>query len=110
MTVVSTFYSPKPIQNISSLTPFIFYHTLCSTTGQLGLGNRINSPIFQPVKIPSNISGNCIDIACGSDHNIVLGENNSLWAFGAGALGQLGLGPKPTWERNTRLVPAWENQ
>ena len=94
MTVVSKFYSPKPIQNISSLTPFIFYHTLCSTTGQLGLGNRINSPIFQPVKIPSNISGNCIDIACGSDHNIVLGENNSLWAFGAGALGQLGLGPK----------------
>ena len=62
--------------------------------GQLGNMTRINSPLFQKVEFSYNMSFKCIDMACGSDHNLALMSNGALFAFGAGALGQLGLGPK----------------
>ena len=32
-------------------------------------------------------------MACGSDHNLALMSDGALFVWGAGALGQLGLGP-----------------
>ncbi len=60
--------------------------------GQLGLGNRNNRPILQPLRIPNGQKPK--EVALGAAHTLILFENGELFVFGANMFGQLGLGDK----------------
>jgi alpha-tubulin suppressor-like RCC1 family protein len=69
-------------------------------TGQLGTGDLINSN--QPIEI-QNFSG-IVKIAAGGagfgwDHSLAIKDDNTVWAWGANAFGQLGNGT--TTDSNT---------
>lgn len=59
--------------------------------GQLGNGSFVNSAVPVPVNaIPGGRVP--VKISAGSSHNLVLANDNSLWAWGQGNNGQLGNG------------------
>jgi alpha-tubulin suppressor-like RCC1 family protein/subtilisin family serine protease len=59
------------------------------TSGQLGLGTN-----YQTVSVPTQIPGlsNVVASAAGGSHSLALLTDGSVWAWGAGTSGQLGLG------------------
>jgi alpha-tubulin suppressor-like RCC1 family protein len=60
--------------------------------GELGLGDNTDRKAFTKVTKPSTMTSNVKDINCGVYYNIILCEDNSLWAAGDNNYGQLGLG------------------
>eukprot|EP01127_Copromyxa_protea_P024380 TRINITY_DN956_c0_g1_i1.p1 TRINITY_DN956_c0_g1~~TRINITY_DN956_c0_g1_i1.p1 ORF type:complete len:529 (-),score=116.20 TRINITY_DN956_c0_g1_i1:17-1603(-) len=59
---------------------------------QLGLGHRCNEGHPQLVKSLHNAGVKVVDLACGSQHVIVLSSTGRLYSFGLGVFGQLGHG------------------
>jgi alpha-tubulin suppressor-like RCC1 family protein len=57
--------------------------------GQLGLGDNNDREVY--TKLKHNF-GNIKDIYCGTNHNIILNDNNELFVCGVNQRGQLGLG------------------
>mmetsp|Transcript_20577 Transcript_20577/g.27113 ORF Transcript_20577/g.27113 Transcript_20577/m.27113 type:complete len:678 (+) Transcript_20577:889-2922(+) len=75
--------------------------------GQLGLGHRINSSNFLPIK---HLDGRCVvQVTCGQHHTLarvltpIHGDRAACYSWGSHALGQLGLGRRYTGQG--RLVP-----
>lgn len=67
--------------------------------GQLGLGHRVNLDKFDRIK---SLEGRrVIKLAAGSQHSLAVVENGTLYCWGQGSLGQLGLGRRVTG----RLMP-----
>lgn len=62
--------------------------------GQVGTGS-VRSVIKDPVRIGAT-GDRWRTVAAGSDHTLAIKENGSLWAWGANAQGQLGLGTTRT--------------
>ena len=58
--------------------------------GQLGNGNVSEKPFQWPQLLTILDSARVTQIASGLDHNIVLGANGSVYAWGLGGVGQLG--------------------
>ncbi|DAZ94929.1 TPA: hypothetical protein N0F65_012646 [Lagenidium giganteum] len=65
--------------------------------GQLGIGPPNGKwSSRDPVQIPLPAKQTFVDVACGSDHSIVLGTSGQVWAFGNNWHGQLGFDPVST--------------
>ena len=61
--------------------------------GQLGPFDKINAPAqYSLVPIPQELPGKAIDIAGGASASYAVLEDGSVWAWGRGEWGQLGLG------------------
>ena len=58
--------------------------------------NRVNVPT--PVSVPFE----AVDVSSKSDHVLALARDGSVWAWGRGDGGQLGIGPLPTVSFKTR--------
>lgn len=60
--------------------------------GQLGLGHRIATAGYEPITAESITGKAVVKVACGQQHNVAVAADGSVFAWGSGALGQLGLG------------------
>lgn len=69
-----------------------------NTWGQLGHDPEITSEcillptVVPPMQSPAGALLRIIKVACGGSHTVVLAEDNSVWSWGRGANGRLGLG------------------
>jgi len=68
--------------------------------GQLGTGTRVHSSKFTCIKQTEHFQ-RVVDIAAGSQHNLFLCQEGTVFTCGSGALGQLGVGPSVA----DRLLP-----
>lgn len=65
-------------------------------SGQLGPYDKINAPgLYSLAPIPQELSGKAVDVAASDSTSYVLFEDGSVWAWGRGDYGQLGLGAIP---------------
>lgn len=61
--------------------------------GQLGVARRDVKSVFEPQPVEGDLSGRkVLLIACGDDHALASADDGKLYAWGANANGQLGLG------------------
>ena len=75
-----------------------------NSSGQLGLGTKYNST-NAPARIGTN--ADWASISAGVTHSLGLKTNGTLWSWGAGSFGQLGLGTNSTSQRSP--VPVGTN-
>ena len=68
--------------------------------GQLGTGTRVHSSKFLRIEQTDQFQ-RVVDIAAGSQHNLFLCQEGTVFTCGSGALGQLGIGPSVA----DRLLP-----
>eukprot|EP00743_Colponemidia_sp_Colp-15_P008201 GILK01008894.1.p1 GENE.GILK01008894.1~~GILK01008894.1.p1 ORF type:complete len:825 (-),score=104.84 GILK01008894.1:236-2710(-) len=66
--------------------------------GQLGVGNRINSHEFIPVVMNETVR--IVQMSCGQQHNLARSDTGKVFAWGSGALGQMGID-----SARDRLIP-----
>jgi alpha-tubulin suppressor-like RCC1 family protein len=54
------------------------------------------------VPTPLSVAFDAVDVSCRNDHALALARDSSVWAWGRGDNGQLGIGPLPTVSFKTR--------
>lgn len=74
--------------------------------GQLGFGP--DAPEEETIFRPVPVAGNVIAVAAGSWHSLALTDDGTVWAWGDGSEGQLGLGPRDAHETYPCPVRALE--
>jgi len=103
---VSTGHTPVPVTGITTAIAISagLHHGMAlladgtvwtwgkGISGQLGNGFSINSHSPVQVKTSSGNLTNVISIDAGSDHNVVLRNDNSVYTWGGNSTGQLGIG------------------
>lgn len=70
-----------------------------NSEGQLGTGTTCKELIPLKIQFPEEV----LDISCGTNHTIVLGQSRSIYATGDNSFGQLGLGHKRSSMRFLRV-------
>lgn len=77
----------------------VAYSSGYNDRGQLGLGHRVNLDKFDRIK---SLDGHgVVRLAAGSQHSLAVVGGGTLYSWGQGSLGQLGLGRRVTG----RLIP-----
>ncbi|OMJ87706.1 hypothetical protein SteCoe_10550 [Stentor coeruleus] len=71
-----------------------------NSEGQLGTGNTCKELIPLKVQFPEEV----LDIFCGTNHSIVLGQSRNIYSTGDNSFGQLGLGHKRSSMRFLRVL------
>jgi len=114
-TEIDSIFTPKLISDVTYRdVDGGFGHTLAAnrhgmwsiglnTHGQLGLGHRATGiSEFTKVEFPEGMEDIEVErVSCGSYHNLVLTRTGTVYSFGHGAQGKLGVG-----DSEDRLVPA----
>ena len=64
-----------------------------NNTGQLGIGNQTNQNL--PTQVTTPAAGGWASVATGEAHTCAVRTNHTLWCWGFGDYGQLGIGGEP---------------
>ncbi len=80
------------------------FGTGLNTSGQLGLGHRVNITVFTKIYNPVNNSDiKCIAVDCGVGHIVYVLSDGSVWASGLNTSGQLGTGNNTLYTAFTKV-------
>eukprot|EP00850_Spirogloea_muscicola_P021744 SM000260S09940 [mRNA] locus=s260:142979:146147:+ [translate_table: standard] len=67
--------------------------------GQLGLGTSSGRLAHVPQRLEALAGAGVVGVACGASHALAVLASGEVYAWGAGASGQLGLGTPPLFQR-----------
>eukprot|EP00850_Spirogloea_muscicola_P015173 SM000114S24136 [mRNA] locus=s114:174841:180366:- [translate_table: standard] len=67
--------------------------------GQLGLGTSAGRLAHVPQRLEALAGAGVVAVACGASHALAVLASGEVYAWGAGASGQLGLGTQPLFQR-----------